>query len=172
VNEVSARYSILPDEFFLPDSLRLQSKLNKQGGEEPMESDQFMLLKQKASCDLAFHTYQELIDKGCSRELARAHLPVSTFTEFFWKINLHNLFHFLELRMDSHAQKEIRDLAQKVFELIKPIVPLATEAFCDYRVDKIVLSRLEIEAIRAGVKEIPGKGENQEFQSKLERLSL
>lgn len=172
VNEVSARYSILPDEFFLPDKLRVQSTSNKQGGEEPMESDQLLLLKQKASCDLAFHTYHELIDKGCSRELARAHLPVSTFTEFFWKINLHNLFHFLELRMDSHAQREIRDLAEEVFELIKPIVPLAAEAFMDYRVGKIVLSRVEIEAIRAGLKEIPGKGENQEFQSKIERLGL
>jgi thymidylate synthase (FAD) len=74
--------------------------------------------------------------------------------------------------MDSHAQKEIRDLAEQVFELIKPIVPLAAEAFMDYRVGKIVLSRLEIEAIRTGLKEIPGKGENQEFQSKLEMLSL
>lgn len=172
VNEVSARYSILPDEFFLPETLRLQSTKNKQGGEETLQDDQFLLLKQKASCDLAFHTYHELLDKGCSRELARTHLPVSTYTEFFWKINLHNLFHFLELRMDSHAQKEIRDLATKMFDLIQPIVPLCTEAFMDYRVGKIVLSRVEIEAIRNRVKTIPGRGENQEFQEKLLLLNI
>ena len=118
VNEMSARYSILPDEFFLPDKLRVQSTSNKQGGEEPMENDTNLLLKQKASCDLAFHTYDELLNKGCSRELARAHLPLCTYTEFFWKMNLHNLFHFLELRMDSHAQKEIRDYATIIGEQI------------------------------------------------------
>jgi thymidylate synthase (FAD) len=169
---MSARYSILPDEFFLPDNLRTQSTSNKQGGEEPMENDTNLLLKQKASCDLAFHTYDELLNKGCSRELARAHLPLCTYTEFFWKMNLHNLFHFLELRMDSHAQKEIRELAKLTFELIKPIVPLAAEAFMDFRVGKVVLSRIEIEAIRAGLKEIPGKGENQEFQEKLDILKI
>jgi thymidylate synthase (FAD) len=72
--------------------------------------------------------------------------------------------------MDSHAQKEIRELAELTFELIKPVVPLAAEAFMDFRVGKIVLSRLEIEAIRTGLKEIPGKGENQEFQEKLKLL--
>lgn len=172
VNELSARYSILPDEFFLPDKLRVQSTSNKQGGEEPMENDTNLLLKQKASCDLAFHTYDELLNKGCSRELARTHLPVSTYTEFFWKMNLHNLFHFLELRMDTHAQKEIRDLAVQVFELIKPIVPIAAEAFMDFRIGKVVLSRVEIEAIQAGLKQIPGKGENQEFQDKLDILKI
>jgi thymidylate synthase (FAD) len=87
-------------------------------------------------------------------------------------MNLHNLFHFLELRMDTHAQKEIRDLAVQVFELIKPIVPIAAEAFMDFRIGKVVLSRVEIEAIQAGLKQIPGKGENQEFQDKLDILKI
>jgi thymidylate synthase (FAD) len=173
VNEVSARYSILPDEFFQPDHLRLQSTKNKQGGEEVMHEDQFLLLKQKASCDLAFHTYQELIKSGCSRELARTHLPVSTYTEFFWKINLHNLLHFLHLRMDSHAQKEIRDPAIKIFELIKPIVPLACEAFEDYVLGSVTFSRLELEALRTGKTSLPtGVGENMEFQDKLAKIKM
>jgi len=173
VNEVSARYSILPEEFFLPEHLRFQSKNNKQGGEEEMTGDEFLILKQKASCDMAFHTYSELLSKGCSRELARSHLPVSTYTEFFWKMDLHNLFHFLSLRLDSHAQKEIRDLAQQVYDLIKPIVPLSCEAFEDYILGSVTLTRLEVEAIREGKTELAtGKGENTEFQDKIKMLGI
>ena len=172
LNEVSGRYSVLAEEFYLPDHLRFQSKINKQGGEEEMEGDELLLLKQKASCDLAFHTYSELLNKGCSRELARSHLPLSTYTEFFWKIDLHNLLHFLSLRMDSHAQKEIRDLATLTYELIKPVAPLTCEAFEDYVLGSVTLSRLEIEAIREGKTELAtGKGENQEFQEKLALLA-
>jgi len=172
VNEVSARYSILPDEFYLPEHLRFQSQNNKQGGEEEMTGDELLILKQKASCDMAFHTYSELLSKGCSRELARSHLPVSTYTEFFWKMDLHNLFHFLSLRLDSHAQKEIRDLAQQVYDLIKPIVPISCEAFEDYVLGSVTLTRLEVEAIREGKTELAtGKGENTEFQVKLALLA-
>ena len=172
VNEVSARYSILPDEFYLPEHLRFQSQNNKQGGEEEMTGDELLILKQKASCDMAFHTYSELLSKGCSRELALSHLPVSTYTEFFWKMDLHNLFHFLSLRLDSHAQKEIRDLAQQVYDLIKPIVPISCEAFEDYVLGSVTLTRLEVEAIREGKTELAtGKGENTEFQVKLALLA-
>jgi thymidylate synthase (FAD) len=129
-----------------------------------------LVLKQKASCDLAFHTYEELIKKGVSRELARTHLPQSTFTEFYWKINLHNLLHFLELRIDDHAQKEIRDLAKQVYDLIKPMCPMTCEAFEDFRLGSITLSRLEIEALKSGKSDIQGKGENQEFKEKISRI--
>lgn len=170
VNEISARYSILDENYFLPDNLRLQSKVNGQGGEEVMENDEFLILKQKSSCDLAFHAYDELLRKGVSRELARCHLPLNTFTEFYWKINLHNLLHFLKLRMDSHAQKEIRDLADQVYELIRPIVPITCEAFEDFVLGSMTLSRVEIEAIRNNQDQIPGKGENQEFHDKIKLL--
>ena len=173
VNEVSARYSIVQNEFFLPDALRKQAKTRGQGGEEPFgEGDANLLAKQKASCDLAFHVYDELIKKGVSRELARAHLPQCTFTEFYWKIDLHNLFHFLQLRIDDHAQKEIRDLANKIFNLIRPVCPMACEAFEDFRVGAVTLSRLEVDAIKNGKSSIPGQGENQEFQEKLDVLDL
>jgi thymidylate synthase (FAD) len=173
VNEMSARYSIVDTGFFLPEELRKQAKNRGQGGEETFgEGDSNLLAKQKASCDLAFHVYDELIAKGVSRELARAHLPQNTFTEFYWKIDLHNLLHFLHLRIDDHAQKEIRDLAKQVYALIKPIVPVTCEAFEDFRVGAMTLSRLEIDAIKNGNSSIPGQGENQEFQEKLNRLNL
>jgi thymidylate synthase (FAD) len=173
VNEMSARYSIVDTGFFLPDELRKQATTRGQGGEEAYgEGGSNLLTKQKASCDLAFHTYDELIKKGVSRELARAHLPQNTFTEFYWKIDLHNLLHFLQLRMDDHAQKEIRDLANQTYELIKPIVPMTCEAFEDFRVGSMTLSRLEVEAIKNGKSSIPGQGENQEFHEKLDRLDI
>jgi thymidylate synthase (FAD) len=178
VNEISARYSVVQSDFFLPEELRKQATARGQGGEEPFgEGDSNLLLKQKASCDLAFHTYAELLFKGVSRELARAHLPQSTFTEFYWKINLHNLLHFLKLRIDDHAQKEIRDLAVKVLNLIKPIVPVTCEAFEDFVLGSVTLSRVEIEALRGNSlvdapRPIPGKGENSEFEEKIQTLFL
>ena len=172
MNELSARYSVVPCEFFSPDELRKQATARGQGGEEPLgEASANLLAKQKASCDLAFHVYDELIAKGVSRELARAHLPQSTFTEFYWKINLHNLLHFLHLRMDDHAQKEIRDLAVKVYDLIKPIVPVTCEAFEDFVLGSVTLTRIEIEALRGNApRPIPGKGESAEFEEKMQTL--
>ena len=180
VNEVSARYSVIPDEFFLPDSLRRQSMTRGQGGEDPYEGGEFLVLKQKASCDLAFHTYDELIAKGVSRELARTHLPQSTFTQFYWKINLHNLLHFLQLRIEDHAQREIRDLAKQVYDLIKPIVPVTCEAFEDFRLGAVTFSRSELNLLKDIIKDpmsanwraLPGKGENAEFREKLSILNI
>ena len=172
VNEVSARYSIVPDDYFLPEEFRKQSTNRGQGGEEPYEGGELLLLKQKSSCDLAFHTYEELIKKGVSRELARTHLPQSTFTEFYWKINLHNLLHFLQLRVEDHAQKEIRDLAVQVYECIKPLCPVTCEAFEDFRLGSVTLSRAEVEAIKNVKYDIPGRGENEEFKKKLSILNL
>jgi thymidylate synthase (FAD) len=171
VNELSARYSVVQDDFFLPDELRKQATARGQGGEEPYgDGSSNLLLKQKASCDLAFHTYEELISKGVSRELARTHLPQCTFTEFYWKINLHNLLHFLELRIDDHAQKEIRDLAKQVYDLVKPLCPMTCEAFEDFRLGSITLSRLEVEALKTGKNKISGKGENQDFKDKITKI--
>jgi thymidylate synthase (FAD) len=172
VNELSARYSVVQDDYFLPDELRTQSTTRGQGSDSPYSDSSFLLLKQKASCDLAFHTYDELIKKGVSRELARIHLPQNTFTEFYWKINLHNLLHFLQLRMDDHAQKEIQDLAKEIYTLIKPICPMTCEAFEDFRLGSITLSRLEIHAIKNGDSIIPGRGENQEFNDKIVILGI
>ena len=182
VNEVSARYSVIPDEFFLPEELRKQSQSRGQGGEEPFGETvgSNLLQKQKAACDFAFHVYDELLEKGVSRELARAHLPQCTFTEFYWKIDLHNLLHFLQLRMEDHAQKEIRDVAKMVYESIKSVVPVTCEAFDDFRLGSLTLSRLEVNAIRqisemcsqSSMLTVPGKGENAEFKEKLKILGF
>jgi thymidylate synthase (FAD) len=114
-----------------------------------------------------------MLNKGVSRELARIALPVSVYTEWYWKIDLHNLFHFLSLRMDPHAQQEIRDYASAMFALVQPIVPIAAEAFLDYQLNGVHLSRLEIEALRAGQPlATENKREKAEWDQKRSRLGL
>lgn len=172
VNEISARYSVVREEYWTPDEYRKQSTINKQCSEDGGFVDDDALTSQKHSCELAFDVYEGLLDRGISRELARTHLPQSTMTEFYWKINLHNLFHFLHLRMDSHAQKEICDLARDVFYLIRPIVPIACEAFVDYKLNAITLTGPEGQALRTGVTDHLSKGEKAEFEIKRKALGI
>ena len=174
VNEMSARYSVVDTGYFLPDRLREQAAANKQCSGPDLDGDEFLLLKQKASCDLAFHTYEELLRKGCSRELARTHLPQSTYTEFYWKINLWNLLHFLKLRLSDHAQKEIRDVAVLVAEHVKSVVPVTWEAFEDFELGSVTLSRLEVDAVREGRNDLgpsATKREQAEFKEKIKLLT-
>ena len=166
VNELSARYSVVRDDFFVPSMLRTQSTTARQNSDGSTIDDTFLGLKQKASCDMAFHTYDELIRRGVARELARTHLPQSTYTEFYWKLNLHNLFHFLKLRMGQDAQAEIREPANEIFRLIQPIVPMACEAFKDYVLDAVTFSGPEIVALKTGSTEHLSVGERREFEVK------
>ncbi|MFO0873070.1 MAG: FAD-dependent thymidylate synthase [Phycisphaerales bacterium] len=176
VNEYSARYSIVPDRFYRPtiENIRQQSSTNRQGGDDPVDSataEEFLELLERAEAN--YQEYLRLTEKGLARELARAVLPVSVYTEWYWKCDLHNIFHFLSLRMDPHAQKEIQDFANAMFALIQPIVPVACEAFIDYRLDAMQLTALEIEAIRSGQ---PLRGDNKrehaEWEAKRARLGL
>ena len=155
VNEYSGRYSVMKDEFYIPDmdNIRQQSKTNKQGGDQQMttvDAQAFMDIINE-QCDKAYSTYQEYIEKGVAREQSRMILPVNNYTEWYWKIDLHNLFHFLGLRCDAHAQWEIRVFAEVMLKLIEPIVPFAVEAWNDYHDHRgaVKLTRLEIEALRA-----------------------
>src|SRR5690606_27488156 len=92
--------------------------------------------------------YQNRLDAGVAREQARKDLPLSTYTEAYWKCDLHNILHFLSLRMDSHAQKEIRDYATTIGnEIVKPLFPVVWEAFEDYRLNGMFLTKLDIEAV-------------------------
>jgi thymidylate synthase (FAD) len=153
VNEYSARYSVVQDRFYkpTPEYIRKQSSSNRQGGTESLENATASeFLEWLQSVEKEYEKYQQLMDKGLARELARIALPVSVYTEWYWKCDLHNLFHFLSLRMDAHAQAEIRDYANAMFALIQPIVPIAAEAFMDYNFESLHLSRLEIEALRSG----------------------
>lgn len=176
VNEYSARYSIVKDRFYRPDidNVRKQSLTNRQGGEEPMDAvtaQEFLdyLTKVEAS----YADYQKLMDKGVARELARIGLPVNVYTEWYWKIDLHNLCHFLSLRMDAHAQQEIRDYATAMYKLIQPIVPIAAEAFMDYNLGGIHLTRLEIEAMRSGKPiDTKNKREAAEWEEKKKKLGM
>ena len=166
VNEMSGRYSVLPSEYYVPEVYHQQSQTNHQGSDARLDVGEFTRLKQKASCDLAFHTYEELITKGVSREEARIHLPLGTMTEFIWKIDLHNLLHFLHLRMDSHAQPEIQEPARQIWDLIQPIVPLTCEAFKDFVIDAVTLSGPELRG------EVSGQGEIREYKEKLSKLQF
>lgn len=153
VNELSGRYSELPTEFFVPEQWRKQSGTNKQGGEEPMEyfPNLFGPTEHDAGLyaeDVGFEEYDTRLKAGMSRELARTCLPVSHYTMAYWKCDIHNLCHFLKLRMDKHAQKEIRDFAEAIYKLVKPKFPLVFEAFEDYQLYGESVSRMEIAALK------------------------
>ena len=176
VNEYSARYSIVPDRFYRPsiENVRKQSTSNRQGGEEPIEvstAEEFLKLLEDS--ESLYERYLELTEKGVAREIARAALPVSVFTEWYWKCDLHNILHFLSLRLDSHAQVEIRDYATAMYDLIRGIVPLTCEAFEDYRLNAMQLTGLEIEAMRSGQPlASENKRENSEWDAKRKQLGL
>lgn len=146
VNEVSGRYSIMPDEFYLPSTVRGQSKENKQCSDGVIESDFPEVLE--AFCESAYMEYETAINAGVSREMARLILPPNLYTEMYWKIDLHNLFHYIRLRMHSHAQQEIRVYAEAMLDLVKPIVPEAVEAFEDYILNSVTLTMTELEYIK------------------------
>ena len=176
VNEYSARYSVVKDRFYkpTPQNVRKQSAQNRQGGEEPadeMTAREFCEYLDRA--EALYPEYEKLLEKGVSRELARIALPVNAYTEWYWKCDLHNILHFLSLRMDAHAQQEIRDYATAMFALIQPIVPIAAEAFVDYQLGDMHLTRLEIEAIKTGQPlKSDNKRENAEWLEKKEKLGL
>jgi thymidylate synthase (FAD) len=176
VNEYSARYSVVRDRFYRPsiENVRQQSTTNRQGGDQPIDNataQEFLNYLDKVESSYA--DYEKLMEKGVARELARIGLPVNVYTEWYWKIDLHNLFHFLSLRMDSHAQQEIRDYATAMFALIQPIVPIAAEAYVDYNFESLHLTRLEIEAIRADQPlNTQNKREAAEWEEKKKRLGL
>jgi thymidylate synthase (FAD) len=188
VNEYSARYSIMPDRFYVPtaDNVRKQSRSNRQGGAERFEGGD----SAEASTAAAFLEYLKdveslhpryigLTEQGVSRELARIGLPVNMYTEWYWKCDLHNILRFLSLRMDDHAQEEIREYAGAMAALLEPIVPVTMEAFRDYELNSVRLTALEVEAIRASAGGETGpelktdnKRERAEWDQKRKHLNL
>lgn len=154
MNEISGRYSVMKDECYMPDDahIALQSEDNKQGRKnEPVDSETAEKVKRilRKSEEDAFTSYHELLDMGIAREIARVNLPLSLYTEFYWEIDLHNLFHFLSLRLDAHAQYEIRAYATTMLELVRAVCPMATEAFENHRLGGKSFSKREVEAIKA-----------------------
>jgi thymidylate synthase (FAD) len=178
VNEMSARYSVVPSEFFTPEVYRKQSQVNKQSSEGVLEE----VTDPTKVAELSFEVYEKLIDDGCCRELARCQLPQSTYTEFYWKIDLHNLMHYLQLRMEPGAQEEIRVYAEAIYKMLCDLVPDTMEAFRDFRLNAIQLTGPEVEMFKkypmliseSNVMEndIMGVGEKREFIDKLKNLSI
>ena len=152
VNEYSGRYSLIPQLFYLPapEQLQAQSETNRQGrgGEaltalHPQVAERWTRLRRDAA-----QTYEWLVGEDVARELARIDLPLSTYTQWYWKIDLHNLFHFLSLRADAHAQYEIRVYARLMAGMVKRVAPFSFEAWFDYEYGGAHLSRTELVALR------------------------
>jgi thymidylate synthase (FAD) len=152
VNETSTRYSLAIDsaQQTPPDAWRKQAQTNRQGSEGPIEAalGEELTAGEAALQEQARAVYLRRLDCGVAREQARKDLPLSTYTEAYWKVDLHNLLHFLELRMDLHAQLEIRRYAETMGrEIVAPLLPLSWEAFVDYRLHGMALTRLEQEVV-------------------------
>ncbi|MGF1475378.1 MAG: FAD-dependent thymidylate synthase [Geminicoccaceae bacterium] len=157
VNEYSARYSILGDDFYLPDEaeIQAQSQSNRQGRAEPLPPDQASAVRRTMDehGQRSYQVYQELLGEenenaGVARELARAVLPLNTYTQWYWKIDLHNLMHFIALRIDSHAQYEIRAYAERLMEVVEQWVPITAAAFRNHRVEGASLSGAAMSVLR------------------------
>ncbi|MCH2165329.1 MAG: FAD-dependent thymidylate synthase [Marinovum sp.] len=186
VNEYSARYSILDREFYIPapDHLAAQSEVNNQGRGAALEGEEAdrVLRFLRDDAMRAYDHYEEMISttnsegeaqQGLARELARMNLPANIYTQWYWKVDLHNLLHFLRLRADAHAQYEIRVYADAICEMVRDWVPFAYQAFEDYRLGGATLSATALDCIKRMLngekvtQENSGmsKGEWREFQS-------
>jgi thymidylate synthase (FAD) len=164
VNEYSARYSVLDREFYLPapEHLAAQSAANRQGRGQVLDGAEagLVLATLRADAERSHDHYLELLNdpkespaydperQGLARELARMDLTLNTYTQWYWKTDLHNLFHFLELRADAHAQYEIRVYAERMLEVLAAWVPLAHQAFLDYRLGAASFSAPMLRVLR------------------------
>ncbi len=180
VNEYSARYSILDREFYIPEpgQLAAQSTVNNQGRGEVLSGEESarVLAMLKSDAGQMYDHYEEMLSQdgqqGLARELARMNLPMNIYTQWYWKVDLHNLFHFLRLRADPHAQYEIRVYADAIAACVKDWVPLAFAAFEDYRLGGETLSAKAVTVLKRRLAgEIVGqaesgmsKGEWREFE--------
>jgi len=180
VNEYSARYSILDREFYIPapENLAAQSTVNNQGRGALLQGDEAQRVLDILRDDAmrSYDHYEAMLSQdgqqGLARELARMNLPANVYTQWYWKVDLHNLFHFLRLRADAHAQYEIRVYAETMCQIVKDWVPLAYGAFEDYRLGGATLSGKAIEVLKRRLKgevvtqETSGmsKGEWREFE--------
>ena len=163
VNEYSTRYSLAIDSMqgTADDEWRTQATVNRQGSAglfDAAAGGRFTQAEKELQ-EQARRIYEERLEAGVAREQARKDLPLSTYTEAYWKIDLHNLLHFLALRMDAHAQLEIRRYSETIgHEIVKPLFPLVWEAFLDYRVEALRLTRLDRSVIARLVAQSAGKG--------------
>lgn len=151
VNEYSGRYSIMPDEFYVPapEHVSLQSTTNRQGGGDRVDDERAREVVEIIEREqrLVRDGYEKMLEWDIRRELARVNLGVAQYTEWYWKNDLHNIFHFLQLRLDPHAQYEIRVFAEAMAEIVRAVAPIAYEAFEDYQLRSDKFSSLELEVL-------------------------
>ncbi|MDR2008547.1 MAG: FAD-dependent thymidylate synthase [Alphaproteobacteria bacterium] len=158
VNEYSARYSIMEHDYYLPKTEQVcyQSKSNKQGRSEVISEPLNAEIRGKIQdiTEKSFEIYDGFIseDVNLAKEIARGVLPVNVYTQFYWKIDLHNLLHFLKLRIDPHAQYEIRIYAEAILSLVKEWVPITYQAFVDYALNAETLSAEEVALMKKIIK--------------------
>lgn len=179
VNEISGRYSEFDYNFYHPTHLKGQSNVNKQVSGDVLENSTENINKMKEHSERSFGLYKELLDAGVSREIARTVLPQNLITEFYWKIDLHNLLHFIRLRDHPHAQTEIRQYAGDIKKIITRLCPISVEAYDNHFGKGIQLSGDDIELLKTysktGVLSKPhsmNKGELREFKEKLKNIGL
>jgi thymidylate synthase (FAD) len=175
LNEISGRYSVLENEFYVPapEQIQLQSTDNKQGRAEtdvPAELQHQVLTLLQQEQERVYANYENLIETGLARELARINLPVSLYTQWYWQMDLHNLFHFIKLRADAHAQWEIRQYAEAIAGLAQAVAPAAYASFERHVLHGVRFSADEMEALRAQLNGQPHQLQGRaarEFEAKL-----
>jgi thymidylate synthase (FAD) len=148
VNEYSARYSVIEEQFYVPEekNIGIQSLVNKQCREDLTGSEEVNQLKRKVRENIEktsssqYEVYEEMLEDNIAREIARMSLTLNYYTEFYWKIDVHNLMHFIRLRADAHAQYEIRVYAEKMLEILKIWMPTTYDAFCNYHLNSFRMS--------------------------------
>ncbi len=177
LNEISGRYSVMKEESYLPagEDIALQSPDNKQGRkDEPVDADTAAEVREilESGRRDTWQRYNRLLEMGIAREIARIDLPLSLYTEWYWQMDLHNLFHFLKLRLDRHAQKEIRAYARVIMTIVEKVCPVAAEAFCDFVLHSQNFSGPELEALKALAGGAPVLLEGSERKEFFEKLGL
>ncbi len=176
MNEVSGRYSVLDADFYMPDAedINYQSESNKQGrGKVMSEEDAAKVRSVISKCyDVLRDGYEELLESGLSKEIARIVLPLSVYTEFYWQMDLHNLFHFLKLRLHPHAQLEIRKYAEVILGFVREICPMATESFVNHNLKSIRISQKEIGIVRDGMDFSAVKADERDLKILKEKLGV
>lgn len=174
LNEISGRYSVMKDEFYVPapERVQAQSQLNKQGSGETLAPEIAARVRDTLMAEQAevYAHYEGFLEQDVARELARVNLPLSLYTEWYWQIDLHNLFHFLRLRLDWHAQMEVRAYAEAMAEMARRVAPLCYEAFEEHVLEGRRFSRKELAALRAMLQGQPAdlpERARAEFEGKL-----
>ena len=181
MNEMSGRYSEMPEEFYVPEAeaVRAQSKTNKQGREGKLDTEAVSLYREACKENtMVFEQYREDLGRGVARELARVNLPLGTYTKKVWKMDLHNLFHFLKLRTDSHAQWEIQLYAREIEKFVKANFPWSYASWKNHVKDAVTFSGDELKMLYSmmmgyGIGDVNqklSKTRQREFADKLAKI--